>query len=73
VVKFDFSHSKLRKQYFFAENFKIQGEALPPPFRRPCSQFLYRICARGAKRDPPPHWKNAESLWSLLKIWKVLD
>jgi len=31
-----FSHSKLRKQPFFAEIFKIQG---PPaiPFRRPCS------------------------------------
>jgi len=25
VVKFDFSHSKPRKQPFFAENFKLQG------------------------------------------------
>jgi len=30
VVKFDFSHSKLRKQSFYAENFKIQGGQVPP-------------------------------------------
>jgi len=23
-------------------------------------QFVYRIYARGAKRDPTPHWENAE-------------
>jgi len=32
VVKFDFSHSKLRKQPYFAEIFKIQGwPRLPLP------------------------------------------
>jgi len=30
VVKFVFSHSKLRKQPFFAEIFKIQGGQAPP-------------------------------------------
>jgi len=37
VVKFDFSHSKLRKQPSFAENVKIQGWTRPPflPFWRP--------------------------------------
>jgi len=30
VVKFDFFHSKLRKQPFFAENFKIQEGPSPP-------------------------------------------
>jgi len=35
VVKFVFSHSKLRKQPF-SENFKIQGVQVPvSPFRRP--------------------------------------
>jgi len=29
VVKFDFSHSKLRKQPFFTEIFKIQGTKVP--------------------------------------------
>jgi len=31
VVKYDFSHSRLRKQLFFAENFEIQGGLAPPP------------------------------------------
>jgi len=33
-----FYPSKLKKQPFFANNFKIQGGAIPPlpPFRRPC-------------------------------------
>jgi len=30
VVKFVFSHSKLRKHSFFAMNFKTQGEQRPP-------------------------------------------
>jgi len=35
--------------------------------------IFYRICTRGAKGDPTPHWENVESLKSLSKIWKVLD
>ena len=36
VVKFDFSFSKLRKQPFFVENFKIQGSNAPlPPLPTP--------------------------------------
>jgi len=35
VVKFDFSHSKVRKQPFFAYNFKIQWGP-SPPFWLPC-------------------------------------
>jgi len=31
VSKFDFSPSKLRKQPFFAGDFKIQGAKAPPP------------------------------------------
>jgi len=34
------------------------------------SQFVYRIYTRGAKRDPTPHWENAGSLCSLLKIYR---
>jgi len=34
VLKFDFSHAKLRKEPFFAENFKIQGD-LGSLLRRP--------------------------------------
>ena len=43
VVRFDFSPSKLRKQLFFAENFKI----LATRFRRPCPhRFIFRcLCA----------------------------
>jgi len=37
AVKFVFYPSKLKKQTFFANNFKIQGGLSPPaPFRRPC-------------------------------------
>jgi len=31
-------------------------------------QFVYRIYTRGVKHDPTPHWENAGSLCSLLKI-----
>jgi len=31
-------HCQLKKQPFFANNFKIQGGARPPPLRRPCVQ-----------------------------------
>jgi len=43
VVKFVFSHSKLRKQPFFAEIFKIQQEkaALPTPMARNVSGRYY--------------------------------
>jgi len=34
-MKFGFARSKLRKQPFFAEVFKIQGVIALPPFRRP--------------------------------------
>jgi len=38
VVKFGFHPSKLKKQPFFANNFKSRGGQGPslPPFRRPC-------------------------------------
>ena len=48
VVKFGFYPSKLKKT-FFAEHFKIQGEALTlpaPPFRRPwsCMRVIVNPC-----------------------------
>jgi len=51
VVKFVFSHSKLRKQPLFAKKFKIQGVPTPP-FRRPwllASQII-KICVSFVKK-----------------------
>jgi len=31
------------------------------------SQFVYRIHTRGWKRDPTPHWENAENVFKDLK------
>jgi len=45
VVKFVFHPSKLKKQPFFANTFKIQGGQAPPalPFRRPCIYLSYNM------------------------------
>jgi len=43
VVKFDFSHSKLRKQPFFAENFKIQGGLGPSSDAYDCSRCIHEV------------------------------
>ena len=46
MAKFVFSHSKLRKQPFFANIFKIQGGQDPlPPFRRPWLRLLWHSCS----------------------------
>jgi len=53
VVKFELSYSKLRKQPFFAENFKIQGGHWPPlpPLGRPWCGFI---------RIPP--WRHSRTI-----------
>jgi len=45
VVKFGFYPSKLKKQPFFANNFKLQGGPWPPcpPFRRPWLRHVHII------------------------------
>jgi len=42
VFKFDFSHSKLRKQPFLLKKFEIQGARLPDPF--PTPMFTAAVC-----------------------------
>jgi len=44
VVKFGFSHSKLRKQPFFAEIFKIQGALTPFPLPTPMAAVYQSCC-----------------------------
>jgi len=53
VVKFDYSHSKLRKQHFVAEILKIHGGPWPP-FRRP---YICNVCEfLGTNYCIPKRW-----------------
>jgi len=57
VVKFVFSHTKLRKQPFFAEIFKIQGAPLPTPMLRAIKWPINVLV--GHKSTPQVHSKVA--------------
>jgi len=46
-VKFRFYPSKLKKQLFFANNFKIRGEAWPP-LPTPMDATVFHLTARHA-------------------------